>query len=155
MKCKFVIVVCALVLIGGFIYSVIRLINKLPEHPLVYVRNFLDQRDLPIPDWLNELVIKSQYTQVEKYYLHVNKMIRRLKIPVRKGWTPSERFSALINQYPILAESGGILLNQYQKTIYSEHGEDLSQAYPAFVEMKDILNNIWLHQKLRVFRFRF
>ncbi len=140
------VILIGLMGLGIFLY---KRIQSSPSHLFLVIRKSLKNFGLHVPDWLEYLTVMTQITPVEQYYLKILWLEKLLKVQQKEGWSPAERLAALSLVYPSISLQSEILLEEYQKRLYSQSGEDSARAYDAYQILSSYLLGAWLRKLLK------
>ncbi len=144
----FILFVIFMVIVGLGIFLYKR-IQKSPSLPFIMIRKSITNLGLHVPDWLDYLAVMTQITPVEQYYLKILWLEKLLKVQLKEGWSPAERIAALSSVYPSISLQSEVLLEEYQKKLYSQSDEDSTRAYEAYQILSRFLVNAWFRKLLK------
>ncbi len=109
-----------------------RRMPKWPRLPLpVVIETGLARRGRAVPGWLQRWSYRAKLTPFEKAYSRLEQVIRLLGKRAQGSETPSERVASLVVMLPEAAEPAGVLLNEFQKNLFSPQPGDLNRAQQA------------------------
>jgi transglutaminase-like putative cysteine protease len=91
----------------------------------------LRQRGWSVPQWVVQWSTFSLLTPIERSFYTVTWVNRILGVNPSLSWTPAEQIYALVHVMPKGNDSAGILLQEYQKAIYSPHPANVQAAQNA------------------------
>ena len=122
-----------------------RMIHKLIRwQPLPIIVEALFRRlGLKRPAWLNRLAEEARLSPIERYFRRIGWALRRLKHPGAPSLTPAEQVAALNKIYPQGAEPARILLDEYERAVYSPYQPDLARAQQAQTDLRQMVIRSW------------
>lgn len=110
----------------------------------IFIINKLRKHNINIPEWLSRLALYSDLSSIERSYANIVIFSHFFGIISNYNDTPSEYMVKLNNNFPNLLFPTRILINEYQKAIYSNHTPNLSDAQNAAREMRIKIFSFWL-----------
>lgn len=122
-----VVLIAAFLIIAG---RARRLNDPDQSLPALLERTFRGQ-GWKIPRWLAQWSLYNHLSPIERSFYTIAWLNRILGVQAGQGWTPGEHIHALINALPEGAPSAALLLQEYQKAIYSPYPADTAAAQEA------------------------
>jgi transglutaminase-like putative cysteine protease len=95
------------------------------------LENSMQKRGIKVPAWLRQWTYFTELPPVEKSFSRVYWSLKLLKAPINQAKTPAELVENLINILPEQKENANILLNEYQKALFSPYPADTKLAQRA------------------------
>jgi transglutaminase-like putative cysteine protease len=143
----FAIFAAAAAIIWGF--------KKASQHwhfdPLpVISANFLRQRGIAVPAWIDHWAWYTQLTSIEWEYVQMGWMLRLMGKSPLPGQTPSERAALLVRTLPDLRTPVEYFLEEYHLAEYSHHPVNLSKARQAFLLIWKQVISVTIHRFMRL-----
>ncbi|MDR3572917.1 MAG: transglutaminase domain-containing protein [Anaerolineaceae bacterium] len=95
------------------------------------IEDNLVKRGWKVPGWLKKWAWLAEIAPIERIFISVNWMLKLLGVTVLPAFTPAEQIDTLIKALPGSAEPATILLDEYERAIYSPYPFDLKRARHA------------------------
>ncbi len=102
--------------------------------PALIERTFR-KRGWTVPEWIVQWSAFSNLMPIERAYYSVAWMIRILGTRPSPAWTPNEEISTLVNLVPKGRNYANVLLQEYQKAVYSPHPANVQAAQDASLRL--------------------
>jgi hypothetical protein len=126
----------AAVIIAGLAGFIFWKKPKLKITPLpVLLEDLYHQRGAEAPRAVERWAGYVRLEPIERMFLGVNWMLWFLRKRLLGGETPAERIEQIRQAVPESAGPGGVLLEEYQKAIFSRHAYNLGSARKAYADL--------------------
>jgi transglutaminase-like putative cysteine protease len=139
-----VIFFVALVVVGvlSFLEWRRRRIQDLPLPS--FLEKTLDEHGFRTPDWLRLWSRRALRTPMENLFAHVAMMLRVWGQRVEPALTPAEQVALLVNVVPGIRGQALVLLEEYQRAMYSQYPANLLRAHQAVTQLRSIGYRNWV-----------
>ncbi len=108
------------------------------------------KRGVTVPQWLDQWARYTELTPIQRIFAGVRVLIRFLGGSNRMDRTPSEQITALVELMPDGAQPAAVVLEEYQRSIYSPYPVDEEQARQASRQLWKQAARTWLRRRLRI-----
>ncbi|HMD90960.1 MAG TPA: transglutaminase domain-containing protein, partial [Anaerolineaceae bacterium] len=95
------------------------------------IEDHLEKRGWFVPAWLKKWAWLAEIAPIERIFISVGWMLKLLGEEVLPASTPAEQIEALVNALPGSVETASILLDEYERAIYSPFPFNLNRARHA------------------------
>lgn len=119
-----------------------KVINPIP----VVIESGFQKMNIQPPGFLSKWSRYAKLSPIEKSYLEINRALRRVGVQPELSLTPGERVFLLNREVPDLMETAQLLLQEYQKNIYSTQRPDLSRIRPAAALIRKMSRQIMFNR---------
>lgn len=87
----------------------------------VVARDWLRQKNLPVPAWLEKMAWRASLHPTERAFLSIYESLRRFRggVPPSPAWTPAEAAARLLQDLPEAQEETLLLLEGYHRFLFS------------------------------------
>jgi transglutaminase-like putative cysteine protease len=109
-----------------------------------WIEKSLDERGFRTPDWLRLWSRRSLRTPMENLFANVAFLLQVWGHKLEPALTPAEQVAILVNVVPGVREHAVVLLEEYQRAMYSQYPGDTSRARDAVSQMRNIGIRTWL-----------
>jgi len=109
-----------------------------------WLEKTLDEHGLPTPQWLRIWSRRSLRTPMESLFATVGWMLKVWGQKIEPVMTPAEQVAALVNVVPGIQEPAVVLLEEYQRAMYSQYPANIDRARDAVSEIRSIGYKNWL-----------
>ncbi len=109
-----------------------------------FLEKTLDEYGFRTPAWLRMWSRRALRTPMENLFSAVALMLRVWGQPVEPAQTPAEQVALLVNVVPGIQNQALILLDEYQRAMYSQYPANLSRARQAVAELRNIGYRNWM-----------
>jgi transglutaminase-like putative cysteine protease len=113
----------------------------------VFVEEVLDKRRWRVPSWLRQWARLARRTPIEKLFAAVGELLRAWGIPPGPNLTPAEQVEQLAVLVPEIAIDAKVLLEEYQRSIYSPYQVDMLRARRASEDMRANGYRAWMNRR--------
>ncbi len=129
----------------GVLYSLYQWIRRRTfDLPLPsWIEKALDERGFRTPDWLRLWSRRALRTPMENLFANVAFMLRVWGRKVDPALTPAEQVAMLVNVVPGVQDHALVLLDEYQRAMYSKYPANLHRAMEAVNELRSIGFRSW------------
>ena len=110
----------------------------------VLLKKLLLHYHVKIPAWLSQWVAWNEMDPFERAFSNVGWVISRLGGQDNLALTPTERVKLLVKLLPECDSAAGLLLNEYQASIYSPNPGNLVAARQASRQIRQLGWKSWL-----------
>jgi hypothetical protein len=104
----------------------------------------LDERGFRTPEWLRNWSRRALRTPMEVLFSSISFMLRVWGQKVDPAQTPAEQVALLVNVVPSVKEQALVLLDEYQRAMYSQYPANLLRARDAVSELRSIGYRNWI-----------
>jgi transglutaminase-like putative cysteine protease len=119
--------------------------RRIQDLPLPsWIEKSLDERGFRTPDWLRLWSRRSLRTPMENLFANVAFLLQVWGQKIEPALTPAEQVAILVNVVPGVREFAVVLLEEYQRAMYSQYPGDTSRARQAVNGMRSIGIRTWL-----------
>ncbi|MBE0696251.1 MAG: transglutaminase domain-containing protein, partial [Anaerolineaceae bacterium] len=119
--------------------------RRIQDLPLPsWIEKSLDERGFRTPEWLRLWSRRSLRTPMENLFANVAFLLTVWGQKVQPALTPAEQVAILVNVVPGIKEYAVVLLEEYQRAMYSQYPADTFRARQAVSEMRSIGFRNWL-----------
>ncbi len=138
-------VVTGLALVAGILALLESRRRKLQDLPLPsWIEKTLDERGVRTPDWLRLWSRRALRTPMETLFASVSMMLRVWGQKVDPAYTPAEQVTKLVEVVPDVKEQAVVLLEEYERAMYSQYPANWLRASEAVKEMRSVGYRNWL-----------
>lgn len=124
-------------LLSGFgVYKVLEKPIKSKTPLAVYTEQSLMARGWRVPNWLRRWAVLARRTPMEKLFARVGEQLRFWEAPPQTALTPAEQVTALAGLVPEVADPAAVLLEEYQRAVYSPFEADYDRARQAAGQLR-------------------
>jgi len=118
--------------------------RRIQDLPLPsFLEKTLDEHGLRIPGWLKMWSRRALRTPMENLFSDVAFMLRVWGHQVEPALTPAEQVTMLVNVVPGIRQQALVLLEEYQRAMYSQYPANLDRARQAVSELRSIGYRNW------------
>jgi len=129
---RFAAIIGAILFIPLFAFLMVRLGKRNPNYVLpTVIEKTLRKRGIKVPAWLGLWSRFTHLSPMERIFVQVSWMLRFLRSPLQNGSTPAEQITRLVTALPKAQTEARVLLEEYQKAVYSPYEPDLTAAQTA------------------------
>jgi hypothetical protein len=107
----------------------------------------LEKRGITAPKWLRWWANRTELMPIERLFQGVGWMVRLLGNRIKPNFTPFEQISLLTQLAPETKPSANILLEEYQKAIYSRYPVNIVRANSASSDLWRTVGRSWIKQR--------
>ena len=108
-----------------------------------WIEKSLDERGFRTPGWLRWWSLQAMRTPMENLFANVGLMLRIWGQSVEPSQTPYEQVSLLRRVVPGVDEQAKVLLEEYQRAMYSPYPANLPRARKAVDEIRTVGLRNW------------
>jgi transglutaminase-like putative cysteine protease len=117
---------------------------EITNHPFPVILEYgFKSRGLRIPKLLFRWARHAELSPIEKIFLRIGWMLKLLGKKALPSQTPGEQTGDLIKALPITINPANVLLDEYQKAIYSRHSYDIERARQAQTRLWELVLKAW------------
>lgn len=139
-----VVLFAALVILGTLAFLEWRR-RKIQDLPLPsWLEKTMDERGFRTPEWLRMWSRRSLRTPMENLFANVAFLLKVWGQKVEPALTPAEQVTLLVNMVPGVRDQAVVLLEEYQRAMYSQYPANLLRAKVAVREMRSIGYRGWV-----------
>jgi len=113
----------------------------------VIIEETLIQRGWRVPGWLKRHARLARRTPIEKMFSTVGELLRAWGKQPSLNHTPSEQVAQLSVLVPEIAVYADVLLDEYQRSIYSQFPADMSRARRAAEDLRANGYRAWMSRR--------
>lgn len=110
----------------------------------------LRMRGVSVPRWLDRWARFTELTPIQRIFAGVGVLVRFLGGSSRLDRTPSEQISTLLQLMPDGAQPAAVVLEEYQRSVYSPYPVDVELARQASLQLWKQAARTWLRRRLRI-----
>ncbi len=119
--------------------------RKMEDLPLPsFLEKVLDEHGFRTPAWLRMWSRRASRTPMEDLFTAVASMLRVWGQPIVPAQTPAEQVALLVNVVPGIKSQALILLEEYQRAMYSQYPGNYLRARQAVAELRSIGYRNWV-----------
>jgi hypothetical protein len=119
--------------------------RRIQDLPLSsWLEKVMDESGIRTPNWLRIWSRRSLRTPMEKLFANVAFMLKVWGQKVEPALTPAEQIAILVNVVPGIKGQAIVLLEEYQRAMYSQYPANILRARQAVSEMRSISYRNWL-----------
>ena len=145
------IVFAALLLLAAIaVYLRARLIASGRWRPLAQVLAGNLRRRGGVPRWLDQWARYTELSAIERIFAGTGLMVRFLGGKSRLDRTPTEQIETLVGLMPESAQPARVVLEEYQRSVYSPYPVDVEQARQASNQLWKQALVTWFRRRLRI-----
>lgn len=108
-----------------------------------WLEKWLDESGLRTPAWLRGWSRQAMRTPMENLFASVGSMLRIWGQPVAATLTPAEQVAYLVRVVPGVEEQAAVLLQEYQRAMYSQYPANTARARLAVKDIRAIGYRNW------------
>ncbi len=108
------------------------------------IEDNLKKRGWKIPGWLKKWAWLAEIAPIERIFISVGWMLKLLGEKLLPASTPAEQISTLIKTLPGSLEPANILLDEYERAVYSPYPFNLSRARHANERLWQLTTLAWV-----------
>jgi hypothetical protein len=109
-----------------------------------WIEKILDERGFTTPDWLKLWSRRALRTPMENLFASVGFMLRVWGHKVEPTLTPAEQIAILVNTVPGVNNPARVLLEEYQRAMYSQYPANVYRARGAVKEIQSVGYRNWV-----------
>ncbi len=108
-----------------------------------WLEKTLDEHGFRTPQWMRLWSRRSLRTPMENLFSNVAFLLKMWGQKVEPALTPAEQIAVLVNVVPGIQEQAVVLLEEYQRAMYSQYPANTDRARQAVNEMRGISYRNW------------
>jgi hypothetical protein len=109
-----------------------------------WMERSMDERGWRTPGWLRLWSRQALRTPMENMFANVGIMLRIWGQTADPSQTPAEQVAVLVSLVPTLQESADVLLEEYQRSMYSQYPANMIRARMAVEQLRSIGLKNWV-----------
>jgi transglutaminase-like putative cysteine protease len=109
-----------------------------------WIEKVLDERGFATPGWLKLWSRRALRTPMENLFASVGFMLRVWGHQVDPALTPAEQIAILVNTVPGVNSPARVLLEEYQRAMYSQYPANVFRARGAVKEIQSVGYRNWV-----------
>ncbi len=146
-----ILLATAVLAIAAFAYLRMRMVAAGRWRPLAqFLAVGLRRTGLGVPRWLQAWSRYTELSAIERIYAGIGWMVRFLGGKPRIDRSPFEQMDALVHLLPEGAQDAAVVLEQYQRSVYSRYPVDVESARQASNALWKQAARAWFRRRLRI-----
>jgi len=138
------------ILVGAAVYLRGRMIALGRWRPLAQVLAGSLRRRGAVPRWLDQWARYTELSSIERIFAGTGLMVRFLGGKSRLDRTPTEQIETLVGLMPESAQPARVVLEEYQRSVYSPYPVNVEQARQASNQLWKQALVTWFRRRLRI-----
>lgn len=126
----------AVLFVPLFVWLLIRMGRRSTQYALpVFIEKTLQKRGWKVPEWVGDWSNYVEFSAMQKIFYQFRWLLKLLRIKAKASATPSEVVHGLNSALPQGEAQANIILEEYQKDLYSPVPGDIPTASAAMKEL--------------------